>query len=280
MPAARGVPTIVGMELRQHALRALLLSEPEQKVALAHELHALAATIFIANETPSAPADPAALPGHPERPVLLRHTEMARRSPATHAGRAVLLHAIAHIEFNAINLALDAIWRFDAMPRAYYLDWLRVASEEASHFAMLRTHLQGMGHDYGEWPAHQGLWTMCEKTQHDIVARMALVPRTLEARGLDATPLIQAKLRQVGTPDALAAVSILDTILREEVGHVAIGNHWYRWLCARDGLEPEAHYATLVKRYEAPRPRPPFNEAARRLAGFSETELQWLHFGA
>ena len=206
MPAARGVPTIVGMELRQHALRALLLSEPEQKVALAHELHALAATIFIANETPSAPAEPAALPGHPERPVLLRHTEMARRSPATHAGRAVLLH--------------------------------------------------------------------------DIVARMALVPRTLEARGLDATPLIQAKLRQVGTPDALAAVSILDTILREEVGHVAIGNHWYRWLCARDGLEPEAHYATLVKRYEAPRPRPPFNEAARRLAGFSETELQWLHFGA
>ena len=267
------------MELRQRALQVLLLSDPEQKATLTLELHVLVATLSIAEQAPASPTDPAALPGRPERPVLLRHTEMARRSPATHEGRAVLLHAIAHIEFNAINLALDAIWRFDAMPRAYYLDWLRVAAEEAKHFRLLRAHLQSMGHDYGDYPAHQGLWTMCEKTQHDIVARMALVPRTLEARGLDATPLIQAKLRQVGTPDALAAVAILDTILSEEVGHVAIGNHWYRWLCTRAGLEPEAHYPTLVQRYEAPRPRPPFNEAARRLAGFSETELQWLHFG-
>ena len=268
------------MELRQRALQVLLLSDPEQKSAQTLALHAQAATFSIAEQAPVPPSDPDALPGRPERPLLLRHTEVARRSPATHTGRAVLLHAIAHIEFNAINLALDAVWRFDAMPSAYYLDWMRVASEEAKHFGLLRTHLQSMGHDYGDFPAHQGLWAMCEKTQHDPVARMALVPRTLEARGLDATPLIQAKLRQVGTPDALAAVDILDTILREEVGHVAIGNHWYRWLCARSGLEPEAHYATLVKRYEAPRHKPPFNDAARRLAGFSETELQWLHMGA
>ena len=144
------------------------------------------------------------------------------------------MHAIAHIEFNAINLALDAIWRFDGMPPAYYHDWLRVAAEEATHFEMLRSHLRTQGHDYGDFPAHQGLWTMCEKTQHDIVARMALVPRTMEARGLDATPLIQRKLRQVGTSDALAAATILDTILHDEVGHVAIGNHWYRWLCERE----------------------------------------------
>ena len=267
------------MELRHRALQLLLLSDPEQKSTQTLALYAQAATFSIAEETPHAPLEPDALPGRPERPLLLRHTEMARRSPASHTGRAVLLHAIAHIEFNAINLALDAIWRFGAMPPAYYADWLRVAAEEAKHFGLLRAHLKGMGHDYGDFPAHQGLWTMCEKTRHDIVARMALVPRTLEARGLDATPLIQAKLRQVGTPDALAAVSILDTILREEVGHVAIGNHWYRWLCERAGLEPEAHYATLVQRYEAPRPRPPFNDAARRLAGFSDTELQWLHQG-
>ena len=133
-----------------------------------------------------------------------------------------------------------------------------------------------MGWDYGDFPAHQGLWAMCEKTAHDIVARMALVPRTLEARGLDATPQIQAKLRQVGTPDALAAVGILDTILREEIVHVAIGNHWYRWLCAREGLEPEAHYPVLAQRYEAPRPKPPLNDSARLAAGFSETELRWL----
>ena len=256
------------------------MPDPEQKSAETLALFAQAAALAIAESAPAAPLNPDRLPGRPERPLLLSHTEVARRSPATHAGRAVLLHAIAHIEFNAINLALDAIWRFDAMPRDYYLDWLRVAAEEAKHFGLLRAHLQSMGHDYGDFPAHQGLWTMCEKTQHDIVARMALVPRTLEARGLDATPLIQAKLRQVGTPDALAAVTILDTILSDEVGHVAIGNHWYRWLCARDGLEPEAHYATLVKHYEAPRHKPPFNDAARRLAGFSETELQWLHRGA
>ena len=222
------------------------------------------------------PAEPGALPGRPPRPELLHHTAVARRSPATPEGRAVLIHAIAHIEFNAINLALDAVWRFDGMPRAFYLDWLRVAAEEASHFRMLRAHLQGMGHDYGDYPAHQGLWTMCEKTAGDIVARMALVPRTLEARGLDATPQIQAKLRNVGTPDALAAVGILDVILREEVGHVAIGNHWYRWLCEKHGLDPEPHYAELTRRYEAPRLKPPFNAAARRAAGFSEAELQWL----
>ena len=202
---------------------------------------------------------------------------MARRSPATLEGRAILVHAIAHIEFNAMNLALDAVWRFDGMPRAFYLDWLRVAAEEARHFRLLRTHLQGMGWDYGDFPAHQGLWARCEKTAHDIVARMALVPRTLEARGLDATPQIQAKLRQVGTPDALAAVGILDTILREEIGHVAIGNHWYRWLCAQRGLEPVAHYAALTARYQAPRPKPPLNTDARMAAGFTEEELQWLH---
>lgn len=211
--------------------------------------------------------------------MLLRHTEVARRSPATPEGRAVLLHAIAHIEFNAINLALDAIWRFDGMPGAYYLDWLRVAAEEATHFGLLRDHLRAHGHDYGDFPAHQGLWTMCEKTQHDVVARMALVPRTLEARGLDATPQIQRKLRQVGTPDALAAVDILDVILRDEVGHVAIGNHWYRWLCTRQGLEPEAHYGVLVRQYEAPRLKPPFNDTARRAAGFTDAELAWLQQG-
>lgn len=202
---------------------------------------------------------------------------MARRSPATLEGRAVLIHAIAHIEFNAINLALDAIWRFDDMPGQYYHDWLQVAAEEAKHFRLLRDHLrQHHGQDYGDHPAHQGLWTMCEKTAGDIVARMALVPRTLEARGLDATPQIQNKLRNTHAPDALAACDILDIILREEVGHVAIGNHWYRWLCEKNGLDPESWYLELTKRYEAPRLRPPFNEKARRAAGFTATEIAWL----
>lgn len=243
-------------------------------------MQAQAAIFSIASKTPIPPPDPQALPGRPARPELLHHTAVARRSPATPEGRAVLIHAIAHIEFNAINLALDAIWRFGGMPDPFYRDWLRVAAEEAQHFRLLRDHLrQHLHHDYGDFPAHQGLWSMCEKTAHDIVARMALVPRTLEARGLDATPLIQHKLRSVGTPDALAAVQILDIILREEVGHVAIGNHWYGWLCERQGLDPVAHYAVLVERHEAPRPKPPLNEAARRAAGFSEAEMLWLQHG-
>ena len=238
------------MELRQHALQVLGIADPEQKATETLAMQALSATYSIAEKAPVRAADAPPLPGHPERPLLVRHNEVAQRSPASLEGRAILIHAIAHIEFNAINLALDAIWRFDGMPRDYYLDWLRVAAEEAKHFNLLRA--------------------------HDVLARMALVPRTMEARGLDATPLIQAKLRQVGTPDALAAADILEVILREEVGHVAIGNHWYRWLCAQSHLDPQEHYPSLVQQYQAPRLKPPFNEAARREAGFSDAELQWL----
>jgi len=264
------------MELRHRALEVLCLADVDQKVAGTLELHAQAASLSIADAAPPEPVD---LPGRPDRPELLAHSAVARRSPATPGGRAVLLHAIAHIEFNAINLALDAIWRFSGMPRAYYLDWLKVAGEEAQHFSLLREHLRTLGHDYGDFPAHQGLWTMCEKTAHDAIARMALVPRTLEARGLDATPLIQRKLRQTGAADALAAADILDTILREEIGHVAIGNFWYRWLCERAQLDPHVHYAHLAQRYEAPRPKPPLNTEARRRAGFTESELAWLAYG-
>ena len=264
------------MELRRHALETLCLADPEHKARQTLHMYAQQQNFSIDAAQTLTPAPGTILPGHPERPELREHTALARRSPATPLGRAVLIHAIAHIEYNAINLALDAIWRFPNMPEAFYRDWLQVAGEEAKHFNLLRKHLCSMGHDYGDFPAHQGLWTMCEKTQGDIVARMALVPRTMEARGLDATPQIQAKLRQVASHDALAAVEILDVILREEIGHVAIGNHWYRWLCERSGLDPESHYSQLTREYAAPRLRPPFNEAARRAAGFSETELRWL----
>jgi uncharacterized ferritin-like protein (DUF455 family) len=208
--------------------------------------------------------------------MLIHPAKVPRRSPFKPEGLAALLHAIAHIEFNAINLALDAVWRFDGMPPQFYRDWTRIASEEAYHFSLLREHLSSLGHGYGDFSAHDNLWSMCEKTSGDIVARMALVPRTLEARGLDATPQIQDKLRLVGTPAALRAVEILDVILADEVGHVAVGNHWYRWLCEREGFDPVAHYPVLVERYQAPRLHPPFNAAARRRAGFSDEELAWL----
>jgi uncharacterized ferritin-like protein (DUF455 family) len=259
------------MKLRERALDALRLADPSSKVAATQSLHARQSEFTL---DPAASIDePADLPGRPARPRLVPPKEVASRSPATREGRAALLHAIAHIEFNAINLALDAVWRFASMPEAFYRDWLRVASEEAHHFALLREHLRSIGHDYGDFDAHDGLWTMTRRTASDVVARMALVPRTLEARGLDATPPLQQKFARAG--DA-RAVEILGVILRDEVGHVAIGNHWYRWLCERDGLDPVAHYAVLVQRHEAPKLRAPFNLEARRAAGFSAEELQAL----
>jgi uncharacterized ferritin-like protein (DUF455 family) len=212
-------------------------------------------------------------PGRPDRPALVPPKDVPSRTPFTVEGRAALLHAIAHIEFNAINLALDALWRFEAMPASFYLDWLSVASEEAHHFSLLREHLQDLGHDYGDFDAHDGLWLMTQRTSTDVVARMALVPRTLEARGLDATPPLQAKFERAGDH---RAVEILGVILRDEIGHVAIGNRWYRWLCERDGLDPVAHEALLAQRHQAPRLRAPFNFEARRAAGFTDEEMAAL----
>lgn len=261
-------------ELRQQALHALMEADPQQKVLLAQSLWAQAATLSIANQIPM--EAPTGLPGQPARPELRSHLDVPKRSPFTPQGLAALLHAVTHIEFNAINLALDAAWRFDGMPPAYYLDWLKVAAEEAYHFSLLREQLQTLGFDYGDFPAHTGLWDMTEKTANDVLARMALVPRTLEARGLDATPAMQAKLRRVGSPAALRAVVILDIILRDEIGHVSIGNHWYRHLCSERGLDPISIYAELAARYGAPRLKGPFNLGARRAAGFDEDELALL----
>lgn len=212
-------------------------------------------------------------PGRPERPQLVSPRTVERRRVASIGGRAALLHALAHIELNAVNLALDAVYRFRALPGAYYDDWLQVAAEEARHFSLLRAHLRTLGFDYGSFSAHDGLWEMARKTAHDPLVRMALVPRVLEARGLDATPALMAKLGAVG--DA-RAVEILELIRREEIGHVRVGNRWYAYFCRRRGLEPLATFRRLLAQYDAPKLRPPFDLAARRRAGFTAPELAWL----
>lgn len=266
-------PIILGMELRSGALKALQLADPAAKVVAVRMLQAQAG---LALDTQAVLQPTAPLPGRPPRPLLVPASALPRRTPFTAEGRAALLHAVAHIEFNAINLALDALWRFPGLPDAYYRDWLRVAAEEAFHFTLLGEHLQASSHRYGDFDAHDGLWAMVERTAGDATARMALVPRTLEARGLDATPPMQARLAKAG--DA-RAVEILGIILRDEIGHVAVGNRWYRWLCERDRLDPLAHYALLAVRYGAPRLRPPFNVQARREAGFSAAEITALGAG-
>jgi uncharacterized ferritin-like protein (DUF455 family) len=259
------------MPLRERALQLLCMTEPAAKAAATRAL--FAALDEHPLDSAATLPEPDGLPGRPPRPRLVPPKDVPTRSPFTTEGRAALLHAIAHIEFNAINLALDAAWRFSGLPEAFYRDWLRVASEEALHFTLLREHLQSLGFDYGDFDAHDGLWLMTQRTAHDVLARMALVPRTLEARGLDATPPLQAKFARAGDP---RAVEILGVILRDEVGHVAIGNRWYRWLCERAGLDPVATYAELAVRYQAPRLRPPFNHEARRAAGFTDQELDSL----
>ena len=261
------------MELRHGARAAFTLDDPAAKVSAVQELWAQRDALAIdAMRQLDAPPQP----GRPAKPLLVLPKDVPRRSPYTTEGHAALIHSIAHIEFNAINLALDAAWRFANLPADYYRDWLRVAQEESQHFSLLADHLATLGYAYGDFPAHDGLWTMAENTRHDVAARMALVPRTLEARGLDATPIIQAKLRKVGSVPALQAVQILDTILREEVGHVAIGNHWYHWLCQRDGLDSSTFHAQVAQQHGGPRLKPPFNLAARKLAGFTQQELDAL----
>jgi uncharacterized ferritin-like protein (DUF455 family) len=261
------------MELREQALSAFKTPSPRAKVEGTLALASLLDVGWIDCQRTDLHASG---PGRPDLPALVEPKEVPRRSPFTPAGHAALMHSIAHIEFNAIDLALDCVWRFDGMPEAFYRDWLRVATEEAEHFRMLEDHLNSQGYRYGDFPAHTGLWTMCANTAVDIVARMALVPRTMEARGLDATPLIQAKLAKVGTPAALEAQAILQVILSEEVGHVAAGNRWYQWLCDQHGLDSAAFYAQAAIQYAAPRPKPPFNYAARLAAGFSRQELEKL----
>lgn len=259
---------------RSDALAALCEPDPVRKAALVAELRAALADGRAAawpERELSAPGG--GLPGRPARPALVEPRRLERRSMRSPQGRAVLLHALAHIEFNAINLALDAVWRFAQMPAAFYADWLKVAAEEAHHYSLLAARLAEFGHAYGDFPAHDGLWEMCERTAGDVLARMALVPRTLEARGLDASPPIRARLQQAGD-DASAA--ILDVILRDEIGHVWIGNRWFRHLCDEAGLDPRAAYERLAAQYRAPRLRGPFNFDARRAAGFDDDELNAL----
>ncbi|MBM3350493.1 MAG: ferritin-like domain-containing protein [Betaproteobacteria bacterium] len=210
------------------------------------------------------------LPGRPAKPDLVSPLQVEKRSMRTVEGRAALIHALAHIEFNAINLALDAVWRFSNMPQEYYADWLKVAAEEAYHFGLLNARLQSMGYEYGDFSGHNSLWEMAERTQDNVLARMALVPRTMEARGLDASPPLRNKFAQIGD---MEAAGILEIILRDEIGHVAIGNTWFNWLCQQQGLAPIATYDSLAQQYRAPALRKPLNMEARRQAGFSEAEL-------
>lgn len=213
------------------------------------------------------------LAGHPPKPELVPPSRVTNRKLTTIEGYAALLHAVCHIEFNAINLALDAAYRFRLLPEEFTRDWVRIAAEEAKHFQLMRQRLQATGYDYGDFSAHNHLWDMAYKTAFDPLLRMALVPRVLEARGLDVTPGMHKKIAQKGDDETCA---VLDIIYREEVGHVRAGNYWFQYLCKQRGLEPLTLFRRLLSRYDLFIFRGYVNLEAREQAGFSSFELEML----
>ncbi|TXI17636.1 MAG: ferritin-like domain-containing protein [Nitrosomonas sp.] len=212
-------------------------------------------------------------PGRPAKPDLVAPGNVPKRRLGTKAGFIALIHAVTHIEFNAINLAWDAVYRFRDMPQQFYSDWVQVAVEEAYHFELLRQRLNELGHDYGDLPAHSGLWDMAVQTAFDPMVRMALVPRVLEARGLDVTPGMIGRLRQAGDKTTAA---ILETILRDEIGHVKIGSYWFKYCCAQRGLDSEHTFRELINRFFTGQISGPFHYEARQKAGFTAAELTAL----
>jgi uncharacterized ferritin-like protein (DUF455 family) len=257
------------LAIRDKAGEALAEASVDRKVLLALQLAAF-------NESGQMVRSSMTLsPGFPARPLLVSPTAVPKRGFGGIHSRdyAALIHSIAHIEFNAINLALDAAWRFDNMPDQYYRDWIKVAFEEAEHFSLLNAHLASLGFAYGDFEAHAGLWEMAERTSHDVLHRMALVPRVLEARGLDATPRLLPKIRSMGDRNG---VQILERILADEVGHVSIGNHWFRFICEQRGIDAQMTMRWLWRQYDAPPAFPPINEDARRAAGFDDEDFEFL----
>lgn len=257
--------------LQDAALCVLQVTDPQQKIELGIQV----AKAWRAGELNlNNPIEAVKLPnpGRPEQPEQLSPQDMPRRRMNSAKGRMVLIHAVTHIEFNAINLAWDAVYRFRDMPKAYYDDWISVALDEARHFQMLNGYLLNRDCYYGAFPAHNGLWDMAVKTDADVLVRMALVPRVLEARGLDVTPAMLEKLRAAGDVEAVA---LLEIILSEEINHVRIGTRWYHYCCEQRGLDKLQTFIDLIDSVQS-KPKGPFNIEARLLAGFEQDELDYL----
>ena len=250
----------------------LMMTQPAAKVSCAHKICDQWSSNELVLDTEVTPVR-VLIPGRPEKPELANPREVPKRGFNSESARIKLVHAITHIEFNAINLALDAVYRFRDMPSQYYSDWLRVADEEALHFTLLNDYLISKDAAYGDYAAHNGLWEMAVKSDHDVLVRMALVPRVLEARGLDVTPGMIKKLQSAGDT---ALVDILEVIYRDEIGHVRIGSHWFNELCKQRSVSPHATFDKLLDEYMEDAMFGAFDEEVRAQAGFSSQEIKDL----
>ncbi len=253
--------------LREGCIAAILSEDLDEKTALAQ---AAATRWFNRTLSLRSPLDPALpeRPGRPARPPLVPPREMEKRSLHTLKGRIAMLHALAHIELNAVDLALDIVARYatEPVPHSFFDGWMQVAFEEAKHFGMVRERLKALGADYGDLPAHDGLWQAAHSTRNSLSARLAVVPLILEARGLDVTPSLQEKMVETGD---LESAAVLSVIYNDEKGHVAIGAKWFRFLCARERKDPAETFRQLVRANFRGPLKPPFNDLARAEAGLT-----------
>jgi uncharacterized ferritin-like protein (DUF455 family) len=251
------------LSLLAAAVRVLSTADPAAKATASHR----AAEAWRAGGLPIGAAHPPDRPARPDRPLLLAPKEMPKRKAGgSTAKRIALLHALAHIELNAIDLAWDLIARFGTgdMPRAFFDDWVKVADEEALHFELLSARLQELGASYGDLPAHDGLWEAATVTAQDLLARLAIVPLVLEARGLDVTPATVADMSRAGDG---ATAALLDRIYKDEIGHVAAGMRWFEHFAKAAGRDPQRHWQTLSRQHFRGVLKPPFNDTARAAAG-------------
>ena len=249
------------------AVAVLTTADGRAKIRLSRENAAL----WFAARTAGSPlpigrADPPLHPARPEKPELLQPRDVPRRRPGSEAGRLALLHAVAHIELNAVDLHWDILARFadHPMPLGFYDDWVKAADDESRHFTLICDCLEALGCHYGAMPAHAGMWRAAEDTMGDLQGRLAVVPMVLEARGLDVTPGMIEVFRKAGIAQAVAA---LEVIYAEEVAHVAYGAKWFNWLCGRENTDPKDEFHRLVRRYFHSTLKPPFNDEKRAEAG-------------
>ena len=253
--------------LADGAYAALTSCDLDEKVEVTRRVTTLWMARKIGLAGASRPSSPIR-PGRPEKPELLPPSAVPKRPLKTRRGRIALIHAIAHIELNAIDLALDIIVRFAGLnlPRSFFDGWAKVANEEAKHFMLLRNRLRKEGHDYGDLPAHDGLWEAAGETGHDLVARLALVPLVLEARGLDVTPPLIKKLEEAKD---FETAEIFRIIYEDEKGHVAVGAKWFRFLCHKYGKDPAFEFGQVVRKHFRGSLKPPFNDRARSANGLT-----------
>lgn len=250
--------------------RVIMLEDISEKCQATKNLHDSLEQLKCSDPTPP---ELIPKPGYPRLLEFVAPRKLKKRGIQNQEGRNILMHSIAHIEYNAINLALDAAYRFRGQPSTFYSDWIKVAADEAKHFGLVNDYLERNQCAYGDYPVHNGLWDMTSKTAHDIVARMALVPRVLEARGLDVSPSMISKLSSIGDNDA---ASILKVIYDDEIDHVRIGSTWFDYECRQRRLDPKETFFAMIDQYFVGELKGPFNVAARLKAGFNESELAQL----